>query len=115
MKKENVIVVVLMYLRKKFAKSVIYVKNVVIANRNKELFVLPKTGFGEFDDRFNSYYDWAEDELRKTNPHWVDSDGNIKEEYQDDCIGQACELAQEYLFDYLELLGYEIVHTLEED
>ena len=67
----------------------------------KRLWERPESGYKEFDDRFNSYYDEAESILREKHPNWLDENEDVRDEHQDDMIGTSCDMAEEWLIEYI--------------
>ena len=78
---------------------------------DEDIFIIPESGYGRFDSYFNRCYNEATNELREKNSHWIDENGDIKDEYQHDYIGEACDMAEIETIEYIKSLGYKVVNS----
>ncbi|MHA2023811.1 MAG: hypothetical protein ACTSWQ_09140 [Candidatus Thorarchaeota archaeon] len=67
----------------------------------ENIFIIPESGYGEFDDYFNSCYDAAEGELMEKYPKKCEDD--------DFRIGGACDIAEKETMKHIRSLGYDKV------
>lgn len=74
-----------------------------------ETWELPVTGFGEYQDYFEDCYNKAEKQLLKDNPKWA------SDEYDDERIGGACNIAVKKTLKHIKSLGITVVYPKDEE
>ena len=72
------------------------------------IFNMPESGYGDFQDHYDAIHIAVQGMLGESNLHWLDQDGEVRPEYEDECASTCDSESRKYVILYIESKGYTI-------